>query len=294
VLKVRFKPQPPGTVETFWRATDPRADERLVIEHNGDHLLRFGYARGTAPVIWGRPLKWETDHTHTVNVQLPSLYGPSDRGGRGLRGPEEFRERSSAAVWFSGGRALGVVTPPLPRDVVPGGEISKEFSGELRGQSTRLFRDDEIGPTVLVPPEAARGGTLRMRVVVPDRLHEEGEPLFAVGAHYRSSILFVRAAEGGVKFVYENHATCVVESALVQPSQEGNTLELELPAFRPDAFGREATGDVIVRVDGREVLRTRQVCYDFYPGKEAIGFNPFGTACAPQFRGWLLDVQWVR
>jgi hypothetical protein len=134
-----------------------------------------------------------------------------------------------------------------------------------------------------------------MRVLLPDRLHEEGEPLFAAGAHYRSSILFVRAAEGGgVKFVYENYATCVVESEVVQPAREGNVIEIELPVFAPEKFGREATGDVLVRVDGREVMRTRQVCFEFGWGDEAIGANPFGTTCGPQFRGWLQDVQWVR
>jgi hypothetical protein len=131
-------------------------------------------------------------------------------------------------------------------------------------------------------------------VLLPNRLDDEGDPIFAVGAHYRSSILFVRTAPGGVKFVYENYALALVESELVQPSPEGNTLEIELPACHPDRFGREATGDVVVRVDGREVMRTRQVCFEFSWGNEAIGVNPFGTTCGARFRGWLLDVQWVR
>jgi hypothetical protein len=293
-LKVRFQPKPLGTVETFWRATDPRARERIVVEHAGDHLIRFGYARDDAAIVWGRLLKWEPNHTHTVGVQLPSLYGPTDRWISGLRRTQEFRERSAVSVWFSGGLALGLAVPPQPRGLAAGGAMGTDFSGEWRGMSTRLFREDEIGPVVLVPREAPRGGVLRMRVLLPDRLHEEGEPLFAAGAHYRSSILFVRAAEGGgVKFVYENYATCVVESEVVQPAREGNVIEIELPAFAPEKFGREATGDVLVRVDGREVMRTRQVCFEFGWGDEAIGANPFGTTCGPQFRGWLQDVQWV-
>jgi hypothetical protein len=294
VLKVRFHPRPVGTIETFWRPTDIRADERMVVEHAGDHLIRFGYARGRAPIAWGRLLKWETDHTHTVSVQMPSLYRSTERWISGLRRTQEFRERSSAAVWFSGGRALGLAVRPLPRDIVPGGEMGADFSGELRGSGARLFRDDEIGPVALVSPEAPRGGTLRMRVVLPDPLHEEGEPLFAVGAHYRSSILFVRQVAGGVKLVYENYATCIVESEIVQPSPDGNTIEIELPAFDPERFGKEKIGDVVVRVDGPEVLRTQQVCFEFPWGDEAIGSNPFGTTCGPRFRGWLLDVRWVR
>lgn len=294
-LKVRFQPRPSGTVETLWRPTDPRADERIVVEHAGDRLIRFGYARGAAPVVWGRLLEWKTNHTHTVRVQMPSLYGPPNRWVGGLRRPQEFRERSCAAVWFSGGRALGTIVPPLPRDIAPGGAIGTDFSGEVRRQRTRVFRADEIGPVELVPPDARRGGTLRLRVFFADRLHEEGEPLFAVGAHYRSSILFVRAAPGGgVKFVYENHGVGVVESDVVYPSPEGHTVEIELPAFHPERFGEEATGDVLVRADGVQVLHGRQVCFGFAAGSEAIGLNPFGTTCGPVFRGWLLAAEWQR
>lgn len=126
VLKVRFKPQPAGTIETFWRATDPQADEATVVEHIGDHLIRFGYRRNQKIAIWGRPLDWETDHTHTVEVQLPSLYDHASTQGTmgGLRRNLEFRERTGAAVWFSGGQALSTITDPWPRTVQSGGEIS--------------------------------------------------------------------------------------------------------------------------------------------------------------------------
>ena len=27
-------------------------------------------------------------------------------------------------------------------------------------------------------------------------------------------------------------------------------------------------------------------------GEEQIGRNPFGTTCAPEFRGWIYDARW--
>jgi hypothetical protein len=54
-----------GTVETFWRASDPAAGERIVVDHVSEREVRFGYARGAAPVKWGRHLTWEAGHTHT-------------------------------------------------------------------------------------------------------------------------------------------------------------------------------------------------------------------------------------
>lgn len=294
VLKVRFKPQPKGTMETFWSARDPRADERILVEHLDDHLIRFGYRRGAAAIHWGRPLRWESEHTHTVSIQVPSIYPPAGANWWSSgRVRDEFRERRCAAVWFSGGRALGTEVPPLPRTIAPGGAVSRDFSGEVRTTSSRLFQQDEIS-TGLAEPWAKRGGVLRMRVVFHDALPEEGEPLFAAGAHYRSSIVFVQPAPGGVKFVFENYTLPRIESAVFQPSPDGHVVELEMASFNPDTYGVEATGDVVVRLDGREMMRTRQVGYPFPWGHECIGSNPFGTTCALEFRGWILGARWVR
>jgi hypothetical protein len=49
-----------------------------------------------------------------------------------------------------------------------------------------------------------------------------------------------------------------------------------------------------VRVDGREVLRSRQVAYPFARGTEQIGRNMFGTTCGTHFRGWILEARWVQ
>jgi hypothetical protein len=294
VVKVRFQPRAPGTIETFWRATDPRAEERIVIEHTGDHLLRFGYMRASVPAVWGRALKWESDHTHTVEVQLPSLYHAPRGWLRGLRRGIEFRERSGVAVWFSGGRALDVIVDPWPADISSGGEIGRDFSGEVRRIRTRLFRNNEVRDDDGFAG-AERGGALRLRIVLPDQLDSRGEPLFAAGAHYGSDIVFVRPADRGFKLVFEHYGSPQVESAVLPLERRDRRVDLVLPSCRrgQEEFGAYVTGDVIVRIDGTEVLRTRQACFGFAPGSEMIGRNPFGTTCGPVFRGWVLDATWV-
>lgn len=294
VLKVRFKSQPTGTVETFWRATDARADERILIEHIGERLIRFGYARGSDPVQWGRPLRWEVNHTHTVEIQVPSLYGapPRDWWGQAQH-PLAFRERTAVTVRFSGGLALGQVVAPWGPEIIGGGAMGSDFSGEVRNQFSRAFGFDELPTAVFAEPHARRGGTLQMRVLPAPGMGERGEPLFAVGAHYRSSIVVMREVPDGYRFNYDNYDVAIVESAVVPRSARGYLVEIELPNFRPESYGVENTGDVVIRVDGREVLRTRQVAFEFPWGTESIGFNPFGTTCAPEFRGWVLDVRFV-
>ncbi len=243
---------------------------------------------------WGRPLRWETDHTHTVSVQVPSLYERAPTGWwRTLTSRQAFRERTAVAVWFSGGRALARVVAPWPGNREAGGAVGKDFSGEVRKIASRRFRADEIEAGGWAAPEAKRGGVLRMHVVLPEHLHEEGEPLFAGGAHFRSSIVFVQGTgDGRAVFVYENYGGATVKSEPVLPGRNGNVVEIELPTFRRAAYGVEHTDDVVIRVDGREILRTRQVSYPFDWGNEALGWNPFGTTCAAVFRGWLLDITW--
>lgn len=293
-LKVRFKVRPVGTIETFWQPLDARAPERILVEHIGEQLIRFGYERGGQTPVWGRPLSWKRNHTHTVSVQLPSLYPASGDGWSGAaRRAQEFQERSCVAVWFSGGRALSRMVEPWPGQVTPGGGVGRDFTGEIRSIKPRLFREDEI-ESGLAQPWAARGGVLTMRIVFPPKLPEQGEPIFAAGAHYRSSIVFVQPVEGGIKIVFENYSLPRIESDVIKPNPAGHFLELEMASFDPAAYGVEATGDVVVRLDGKEVMRTWQVAYPFPWGHERIGENPFGTTCAAQFRGWITDARWIR
>jgi hypothetical protein len=156
------------------------------------------------------------------------------------------------------------------------------------------FREDEIGPPGLADPLAPRGGVLQIRLLLPHRIHREGEPLFASGAHYESNILYVREDEQGVKFVAHNYAHNPVESRPVPRRPGGYEVELILPACRAESFGDRGKGEIIVRVDGEVVLQVVDVWHGFHPGEEQYGRNCFGTNCAAEFRGWMLDARWVR
>ncbi len=293
ILKVRFVARPAGTVETFWRATDARADERVVVEHVGEREIRFGYARGTAPVKWGRRLTWEPGHTHTIELQLPSLYAAPHGVMRAVRFGEEYRERSCAALWFSGGQALGEWVAPLPTDFAAGGAPGADFSGEARTSGSRLARDDTV--STVTTATGTSGGTLRLRVVFAAPLAAQGEPLFAAGALYGSDIVWVRPLAGGaVQFVFDHFNTAPLVSAPLRLAGGDHTIEITLPSgVAGEAFGGAATGEVRVQLDGADVIRGRSACFAFAPGDEAIGRNPFGSGGTRTFRGWLLEAQWT-
>ncbi len=293
VLKIRFQARAAGTVETIWRANDARADERLFVKHLADREICFGFSRGDRPVSWGRPLTWQSGHTHTVELQLPSLYGGTRPVGLGLRRLEEFRERSSVVVWFSGGRALSLLVAPLPPGTAPGGAVGADFSGDVRGLTKRVFRFDEVEP--VAEPGWPRGGTLHLRVILPEPLAPEGEPLFATGVLYGSDLVVVRdAGAGAVAFHFEHHgAPALVTMPLRLDPRLEHRIEITLPSCTTGAYSSSARGEVILRVNGGEVLRGRSDCNAFGAGSELIGRNPFDSGSARDFRGWILDARWV-
>ena len=298
VLMVKFAPRPAGTVETLWAAHEVRLNERVLVEYGADNALRFAHASGRDAVRWSEPVAFAAGRAHKVELQLPSLHRAAERWMSGLRRTVEFRERSSVAVIFDGRKLIEKIVAPAVRTDAAGGTVGQDFSGRVLRERERLARDDEVSLGVTAAklgPIEQRGGTLRLRLVLPENLAPEGEPMFAVGARYGSDIIFLReAGEGDVQFCFEHFGAPLLEGKKVRRAElaEG-AVEVELPSFNRAAFGAAATGDAIVRVGGAEVLRGRCDCVAFAPGNEAVGRNPFDTTCAREFRGWLSEAKWV-
>jgi len=147
----------------------------------------------------------------------------------------------------------------------------------------------------LAEPGWPRGGTLHLRVILPDPLAPEGEPLFATGVLYGSDLVVVRdAGAGAVVFHFEHHgAPALVTMPLRLDPRLEHRIEITLPSCTTGAYSSSARGEVILRVNGGEVLRGRSECNAFGAGSELIGRNPFDIGSARDFRGWILDARWV-
>lgn len=310
VLKVRFRERPAGTVETFWQPADPRAGEKILVKYESGRELLFGYAHGAEPVQWGRPVAWTPGHTHTIGLQLPSLYGDhEDAMGRALYS-QAFRMRSGMELDFSGGRVLAGRVAARPAGLKAGGAPGADFSGEVRGIGRRAYRDEDVdgaGSAVLPDP---KGGALRLTLVLPARLDPAGEPLLAAGGLYNSDIVYLREADarggsrdgggsesaGAVQVVLAHSGAAeVVSRPLRLDRAVPHVVEIVLPSCRTNTFSLGMSGDAIVRVDGEEAIRTRLDAAVFPAGSERIGSNTLGkeSGCGRDFRGWMIEAKWT-
>ena len=134
-----------------------------------------------------------------------------------------------------------------------------------------------------------------MKLMLPSQLAARGEPLLAAGAMYGSDMVFVReAGDGRLKFVFEHIGSPEQASQpLALDRAREHEVEIAFPSLADESFGHNGTGEVWVRVNGAEALRVKSAVYDFPPGHPALGRNPFGTTCAPEFRGWINEARWI-
>jgi len=295
VAKVRFNERPTGTVETFWQSDSPQPKERIIVEHLGQRQIRFGYLGAGSDVVWGRELTWVKDHTHTVELQLPTLYGDDPAWLRGFAEWSEFRERSCAVVRFSGDLALATIVEPMGRNATPGGFVPESFSGSIRSIAKRPFGEGEMLPAAMTAPvpRGLPGGSLFLVVRLPLQIAAEGEPLFAGGARGSCDMVFLREVGHKILFEFDHYGGAHRETAGWELDRRTtHQIAIALPSFDAGAFGHDRIGDVSVSVDSLEVMRFRTECYGFDPNLIGIGRNPFGTTCGKEFRGWILDARW--
>ena len=116
----------------------------------------------------------------------------------------------------------------------------------------------------------------------------------AAGALYGSDMVYLREADNGaIRILFEHFGPAPLESApFTLDRTREHVFEIEWASFAPDRFGAATEGEVVVRVNGEDALRTRSAFHDFPDEHPALGRNPFGTTCAPQFRGWVVEAAW--
>jgi hypothetical protein len=146
-----------------------------------------------------------------------------------------------------------------------------------------------------VMQDGTRGGSLKLKIILPEQLLPDGEPLFGGGALYGSDMVFIKeAGQGHVKFVFEHFGSPhSVSSPIWVDRTKEHAVEITLPSFAPEQFAQAKAGNVRILFDDNQVLSTHSETYAFSPGLEQIGRNAFGTTCAEEFRGWMLEAMWV-
>jgi hypothetical protein len=147
------------------------------------------------------------------------------------------------------------------------------------------------------PNLAEKGGVLRLRLVLPKELSSPGEPLVSLRARGAGDLLGVRADAGGrVRFLFDHWGAPLVESAPVamKPGRV-YVVDIELPSLASATYGQLGRGELLVHLDGRQVLRATTECAGFQEQGFDIGRNPLGgTTFGASFTGTLLEWRWLK
>ncbi len=288
MLRVKFKPQPPGAVETLWHSAGDKPGERILIEHGEGPNLRFGYSRHPEATRWSAPLAWSPGRQHQVELQLPSLYRRPDGWAHGFRRNLLLRERSAVAVWFDGHRILATTAEPIAPDQTAGGAVGAGFTRAIVAHSKRLLRDDEL------PLNGA--GIWAVAGPAP----QPGQPAVALVTTGRKgngntlSLATVRPGIGRLGFEQEGQpAHASPEFAL--PATAALTVEIELAPVWPWSAAANEEQPLSVWLNGRLVWETRvrlhaSAADEVYLARNAVG----ATCCAPETPGWSPAPAWER
>jgi len=243
------------------------------------------------------PEAWEKITETVGRIYRHWGWRPLEAGARHL--PEWVETPEAGSV-----RTLPRADPRAGRDDIL---IEKDVVGRLRLGIAR-FRDVVqwgdwshlgAGERLVLPvaPGAKPGGILVMRLCLPDLPAGMAEPLLVLGRTNAADVLALRHV-GGERWqlIFDHWAHPLREGPIVALNRGGwHEFRISVPSCRFDAFGRETAGEVVVCVNGGEMLRVTSSLYAFGRNEVDMGRNKIGaTTCRPNYSGWILQTEWSR
>ncbi|MGA2018565.1 MAG: hypothetical protein ABSH26_16600 [Opitutaceae bacterium] len=267
-------------------AGSPDGGDLLFMETAGGETARFGYFSTGSSLRYGPPFRLAPGSSLECAVQMEQM----DPSGR-MPGPLRplLIEKDGRINWMDyvpyHPCAPGAVL--TGENAVAGPSIEKTFPGEIRWVGT---------PPRLLPAEPT--DHLLLRVVFPTQPRWGlREPLLLTGVPGACDGICVVHYGGGLGRFLLDHWGVLNQEGPIVGSVESDTLhdiEIITPVFSLYRGSRQpARGTILVRMDGKEVLR---VDSDLYPARleeAVVGRNDKGGPTEKQFLGALLSQRWI-
>jgi len=275
-------PVPVGSEECLVETGQAGRKDRLWLCYTSEQTLRFRYEHSHAPSVTSEEVRIEEGRSPHLRLRMGSLYPPPSHPeiDRLEEGSRDGLIRRLFLSWD--GRVLFDRHQDFYRNeglcVKLGMECGEpHFTGTYSDVKRIWPRDPEPVPSPFPAHNLATG--LRLRVCFPS-LDKGLEPLLSLGVTGRGNVVqveYLGANKLRFRFVHWGREPLVSDPFEYQPGQ-AQALEIDHPALRFSKAARERSsqGNLVLRVDGREVWR---VFTRFYPANIRdlrLGEDPLG------------------
>jgi hypothetical protein len=172
------------------------------------------------------------------------------------------------------------------------GTCELQMNGVLPEQVS-LNSQVEISPS----RRADRGGVLRVRVWIPREVPAQADPVLVVGKRGAGDMIgFKRQSADTARFVFDHWGAPLVESPIVRLEPERvHVIDINMPSLLQKTFGQASAGELVVHLNGEEVLRATGPFAPFLEQGFDVGKNPLGgTTFGLSVDGAIVDWAWVK
>lgn len=297
-LRVRFPAFRAQVGQPLIATGQAGAGDLFYVFYAGPNRLRFGHDAWNFPGFETPDFFYDPEVEHTVEVDMGSLHPEATaaelRAGRKrLRVRLDGREVAEVARPFN---------PARPEEVFIGHNGIGASTSEVNFSGKRL--ESERMPAW---PERARSGARLLTVTLSSqRAIGRSEPLLVTGQTGAADIIYLHYPDAGhVRIGYDKWGLGGAMSAPIAV-QEGRPLEIEVSlgalygagVFPVETVGSDALkrlrATVLVRVDGRMVLRQLSESFPAGPAQIYVGLNPIGAStCAEVFSGKIERIEFL-
>lgn len=290
-------PHFPAVVGEPLISTGPRGKGDLIfVTYLAPGKVRFGHDSARFGAVESRPIDFDPEAEHSIEIDAPSLYGDSRSDTTGL-----VQIKFDGKLLISARRTFA---PSSAIDVVFG------YNAVTSSAAGAMFTGPKL-ETHRIPPfpppsrASAAWGAIRMIVMLPQGMIGAQEPLVVTGKTGAGDFVYARyTGPDTVQIGYDHWAIGGFLSDPIKVDYKtSNQIDISFGGLYPasgDTWWTEkhasaqARDTVLVKLNDVIVLNTR---YPAHPSDRAaieIGQNPIGgSTCRPTFTGEIQSVQTI-
>jgi putative flippase GtrA len=297
-LRVKFPPFTAQVGQPLLATGHGGAGDLFYVFYAGPNRLRFGHDAWGFPGFETADVYYDPDVAHCVEVDLGSLHPE-------ISGADQHAAKARLRVRLDGREIADVArpfNPALPEEVYVGHNGIGASTSEVNFAGPRLAYE-RLRQWPALPTSGARLLTVQLPA---KRTVGRSEPLLVTGQTGAAEVLFLKYPDAGhVQVGYDKWGVGGQLSAPI-PVRDAQRLEIELSVgalYGAGVFAAESVdaatlralrGTVLVRVDGRVVLRQASESYPAGPEQIRVGVNAVGaSSCAEKFTGELVRMEFL-